>query len=211
MKSTPIRSLLASLALTLALTLAGCGGGTQDGDKTHDSIDTPQVVKVEPQNFPVNDLPDSLFGKVATVKKATVKAPAANLTANQSPLPDWLDQIVSRESIVLFAKGILNSMPDEVEFIQSGSTHYDGPDGWKAFAVAFSTRPSEASMVVYGAYQDEQRSYWASTTDKGKMTMALKAAAPKDGGVELWGESTLGDKAAPFHAVLAKASTTVEQ
>lgn len=211
MKSTPIRSLFAALVLSLILTLIGCGGGTQDGDKTHDTIDTPQVVKVEPQNFPVNDLPDSLFGKLATVKKGTVKAPAANLTANQTPLPDWLDQIVSRESIVLFAKGILNSMPDEVEFVQSSSTHYDGPDGWKAFCVAFSTRPSEASMVVYGAYQDEQRSYWASTTDKGKMSMALKAAAAKDNGVELWGESTLGDKATPFHAVLAKSSTTVEQ
>ena len=96
MKSTPIRSLFLALTLTLTLTLVGCGGGTQDGDKTHDTIDTPQVVKVEPQNFPVNDLPDSLFGKVATVKKATIKAPAAILTANQSPLPDWLDQIVSR-------------------------------------------------------------------------------------------------------------------
>ncbi|HEX2899064.1 MAG TPA: hypothetical protein VHS96_05015, partial [Bacteroidia bacterium] len=158
MKLTQVRLLLTTFALTGMLVWAtGCGGGTQEGDKTKDSIDTPQVVRVEPQNFPVNNLPDSIFGKAVTqgVEKG-LKIGASNLVKTEGAFPDWLDQIISRESIVLFSSGILTTLPDEVEFVQTASSQYDGPEGWKAFAVNYSTKPSGASMVVYGAYHDEQ-------------------------------------------------------
>lgn len=213
MKLTQVRVLLTTFVLAGMLIVAtGCGGGTQDGDKTKDSIDTPQVVKVEPQNFPVNNLPDSIFGKkvTQTVEKG-LKAGASNLTTATGTLPDWLDQIVSRESIVLFTNSILATMPDEVEFVQSGSTLYDGPDGWKAFVVNYETRPSNAGMIVYGAYLNEDQSYWASQSDKGKLDMTLKTVKAVDKGAELWGEWTQGAKPVPFHAILTKSSSTIAQ
>lgn len=213
MKVDSFRVLFSSLCLTVLLAVGtGCGGGKQDGDKGRDSIDTPQVVKVEPQNFPVNNLPDSLFGKkpVLAVEKG-LKLGTANLTVATGTLPDWLDQILSRESIVLFAQGVLATMPDEVEFVQTGSSLYDGPEGWKAFVVNYSTRPSEAGMVVYGAYLSEDQSYWASQTDKAKLAMTLKTVKAADQGVELWGEWTQGPNPQPFHATLTKTATTVAQ
>jgi hypothetical protein len=205
-----LRVLLATVLLAgVCIWITGCGGGTQDGDKSKDSIDTPQVVKVEPQDFPVNNLPDSLFGKVPAISNEKVKLGEANLTAETGVLPDWLDQILSRESIVLFAKGILATMPDEVEFVQTESKLYAGPGGWKAFSVNFTTRPSNASMVVFGAYMDESQSYWASKSDKGKLAMTLKTVKAMDGGVELWGEWTHNTPAVPFHAKLTKTTTTL--
>jgi hypothetical protein len=213
MKFTQVRVLLFTFSLAGMLVLTGgCKGGSQDGDRTKDSIDTPQVVKVEPQDFPVNDLPDSIFGKVATkAMERSLKIGQANLTPAAGVLPDWLDQILSRESIVLFAKGILTALPDEVEFVQTGNALYDGPDGWKAFTVNFTTRPTDASMVVYGAYLNEEKSYWASQSDKGKLAMTLKVIKPTDKGVELWGEWTQGAKPVPFHATLTKETTTLAQ
>ncbi len=213
MKLTQVRVLLTTFALAgMLIWTSGCSGGTQDGDKTKDSIDTPQVVKVEPQNFPVNNLPDSIFGKKVDQKVAKdIKLGASNLTAATGTLPDWLDQILSRESIVLFANGILATMPDEVEFVQSGSTLYDGPEGWKAFVVNFNTRPSNAGMIVYGAYLNEEQSYWASQSDKGKLAMTLKTVKGMDKGAELGGEWTQGAKPVPFSAVLTKSATTIAQ
>jgi predicted small secreted protein len=204
------RTMMATFLLAgLCIWMAGCNSGTQEGDKGKDSIDTPQVVKVEPQDFPVNNLPDSLFGKWPAHSNERVKLGEANLTAQTGVLPDWLDQILSRESIVLFANGILRTLPDEVEFVQTESTQYTGPDGWKAFVVNFTTRPSNAAMVVYGAYLDEQKSYWASHSDKGKLAMTLKTVKANDNGVELWGEWTQDTPATPFHATLTKNKTTI--
>ncbi|MFM2375607.1 MAG: hypothetical protein RLZZ165_704 [Bacteroidota bacterium] len=209
MRLKPMRIRFTTILLAGTLILAtGCGGGTEGGDKAKDSIDTPQVVKIEPQNFPVNDLPDSIFGKQVVVKvEKGLKLGSANLVAGKGALPDWLDQITSRESIVRFADGILKSMPDEVEFFQTGNALYDGPDGWKVFSLNYGTRPSEASMIVYGAYLDEQRSYWASQSDTSKLAMTLKAVKAADNGVELWGEWTQGEKPVPFHAILTKEKT----
>lgn len=213
MKLTSVRIGFATLLLAgILVAFSGCGGGTQGGDKSHDSIDTPQIVKVEPQNFPVNDLPDTIFGKELTqTTEKGLKLGAENLTAGTATLPDWLDQILSRESIVQFANGILSKMPDEVEFVQTASVHYDGPDNWKAFVVSFGTRPSDASIVVFGAYLDEERSYWASQSDKGKLSMTLKTVKAADKGVELWGEWTQTTKPTPFHAILTKEKSTIAQ
>jgi hypothetical protein len=210
MKFTQARIFFASLALLgILVVVTGCNGGAQDGDKTKDSVDTPQVVRVEPQNFPVNELPDSLFGKaITTTEEKGLKTTTTQLTAVAGTMPEWLDQIISRESIVRFGNPILQEMPDEVEFVQTGSTLYDAGDNLFAFVVTFSTRPSNVSMVVYGGYMDEERSYWASQSSKDKLEMSLKGAKATTDGVELHGEWT-GAKTVPFKANLTKAKTTL--
>ncbi len=70
MKFMQARILLSTFVLlAMLLVTASCNSGTQDGDKSKDSIDTPQVVTVTPQDFPVNELADSLFGKPMTVSE----------------------------------------------------------------------------------------------------------------------------------------------
>ena len=211
MKFTQARILFSAFALTGMLVLAaGCTGGAQDGDKTKDSIDTPQVVHVEPQDFPVNELPDSLFGKaLTTTEEKGLKVAQTKLIPSSNPMPEWLDQIVSRESIVLFAQGILKDMPDEVEFVQTSSSLMDAGNGLSVFLVNFSTRPSNASMLVYGGYKDEANSYWASQSAKEKLDMKLLGATALDNGVELVGEWAKTPKAVPFKATLTKTSSAL--
>ncbi len=208
MKFTQARILFSSFALTgMLIFAAGCTGGTQGGDKDKDSIDTTQVVKVEPQDFPVNELSDSLFGKALTVtEEKGLKIVPTKLIPVTTAMPEWLDQIVSRESIVLFAQGILKDMPDEVEFVQTSSNLYDAGNGLSVFAVNFGTRPSNASMVIYGGYLDEAKSYWASQSSKEKLEMSLKGATAMADGVELVGEWVKTPKAVPFKATLTKTS-----
>lgn len=212
MKFQQARIFLGSLALGgILLWSTGCGGGSQEGDKAHDSIDTPQVVKVEPQDFPVNDLPDSLFGKVPQVKaEPSLKVTPGALTETRTSLPEWLDQILSRESIVLFANGILGSLPEEVEFVQSSSIVHDAGDGLKAFVVSYTTRPSSASMVVYGGWRSEEQSYWASYSSKEKLEVKVEAAQATANGVELsgtWAEGAA--KAVPFKTTIVRGSSTL--
>jgi hypothetical protein len=211
MKFMQARILLGTFSLTGMLILAaGCNGASQDGDKTKDSIDTPQVVKVEPQDFPVNDLPDSLFGKaLTTTEEKGLKVTPSKLIPVTSPLPEWLDQILSRESIVLFSTGILKDMPDEVEFVQTASSINDAGGNLNTFVVQYSTRPSNANMVVYGGYTDESHAYWASQASKDKLDMRIQAAKAIDGGVELLGEWAKSPTAVPFKATLTKTATTM--
>jgi hypothetical protein len=206
MKLMQARVLLFTVTLLgMLLLTAGCNNGSQDGDKSKDTIDTTQVVTVTPQDFPVNELADSLFGKPLTVteEKGLKSTGVALIPVNQA-MPEWLDQILSRESIVLFANGILKEMPEEVEFVQTNSVIYDAGEGLKAFVVNFSTRPSNASMIVYGGYMDEARSYWASQSSKEKLEMSVKGAKATADGVELVGEWVKTPKAVPFKAALSK-------
>jgi hypothetical protein len=124
-------------------------------------------------------------------------------------MPEWLDQIISRESIVHFAQGILEAMPDEVEFAQSGSSLLDGPDGWHAFVVRFSTRPSNASILIYGAYKSEEESYWAGTFAKSALDFEPYGLKAVEGGVEMAGMYKEGDKSHHYKATLKKDATVV--
>ncbi len=211
MKFMQARILLSTFALASTLIWAtGCKGGTQDGDKSKDSLDTTQVVHVEPQDFPVNELEDALFGKAVTISEEKgLKVAATKLIPVNTPLPEWLDQIISRESIVLFAQGILKEMPEEVEFVQTSSKLMDAGNGLSVFLVNFSTRPSNASMIVYGGYMDESKSYWASQTSKEKLEMNIQGATATADGVELVGEWTKTPKALPFKATLTKSASTL--
>lgn len=196
-----------SLALICCLLFASCtpnaenNGDNQEGSK-------PEVVKVEPQEFPVNKIPETQFGKVAKWEDvASIDVPdAANLKPDEEKFPDWLDAIISRESIVLFANTVLSQLEEEVEFVQAGQQHYAGPEGWKAFHVQFNTRPSNANMVIFGAYKSESESYWGSDFSKLPLNMTWTNAAPSEMGVQLLGNGYYGgeDKAATFSADLGK-------
>lgn len=214
MKRFSPRTFLASLAMASILFAAvGCEAGTKT-DKTGegDSDTTAQVVKVEPQDFPVNELPESYFGKTVTVaQEKGLKVTSANIMQGTGAFPEWLDQIISRESIVQFAQGILKDMPDELEFVQNSSATFDGPDNWKVFVVNFTTRPSSASIVIYGAYSSEEKSYWAAQNSKGKLTMDVKNVLPTEKGVEIMGEWTHGEKPVAFRANLTKETATITE
>ena len=211
MKRFSTRSILASLTLaTLVFATAGCTSSTDAN--TEANADSTQVVKVEPQDFPVNELPESYFGKnVVVSQEKGLKVTSANIMQSSANFPDWLDQIISRESIVQFAQGILKDMPDELEFVQTASTHYDGPDGWKVFTVNFSTRPNSASIVIYGGYSNEEKSFWAAQHSKGKLNMDLKNVTATDNGIELMGEWTHTEKAVPFRANLSKEAASITE
>jgi hypothetical protein len=208
---------VAALFSGFVLLLGGCGGNSTPTEGTDSTkTDSTTVVKVEPQEFPVNKLPDNYFGKkpTASVDKS-IKITSGNLSQSSTPLPEWLDQILSRESIVVFAQGVLVELPDDVEFVQTQSIHYDATDGWKAFCVNFDCRPSNgpanAAIVIYGAFQSEEKCYWASAYAKGKLTMDLKSVKPTDNGVEVMGEWTHQPKPIAFRANLTKEATAIAQ
>lgn len=215
MKRISSRTLLATLSMAsmLVFTLAGCEAGTKTDNAGEGDADTSaQIVKVEPQDFPVNELPESYFGKKVTIaQEKGLKVTSANIMQGAGGFPEWLDQIISRESIVQFAQGILKDMPDELEFVQTSSSSFDGPDSWKVFVVNFSTRPSNASIVVYGAYASEEKSYWAAQNSKSSMNMDVKNVLPTENGVEIMGEWTQGDKGVPFRANLTKETATMTE
>lgn len=214
MKRYTSRIFLSSLSLALAFVLStsGCNSGASTAESSTNDGDSTQIVKVEPQDFPVNELPESYFGKqVSVTEEAGLKVTAANLMQSTGNLPDWLDQIISRESIVQFAQGILKDMPEELEFVQTASSIFDGPDGWKVFVVNFSTRPSSAAIIIYGAYLNEEKSYWAAQHSKGKLHMDLKHLEAGDGKVAMMGEWTHGEKAKPFKVTLTKESASMAQ
>lgn len=197
--------LFASILTTAAFSLTACGGDS--GSDGGDGSDTTQVVKVEPQDFPVNKLPESQFNK--TIEKSVDEGlePATGaLATSPGKFPDWLEAIISRESIVIFASKVLEAMPEEVEFVQAGQTHLDGGTGWKAFTVTFNTRPSNATILVYGAYENEENSYWASDYSAGAAGMRINGLEAMDGGVKMMGSAYFGgeENAANFSAELTK-------
>jgi hypothetical protein len=186
------RTRLIYLLLVLALPFSACDSGSQgeggDGDST-------EVVKVQPseQDFPVNKIPDDEFGKAAEWQEdAALTLPESNLQVAADKFPGWLDAIISRESIVLFAQKVLGEMPEEVEFVQTGQKHYQGPDGWKAFYVHFNTRPSNAHLVIYGGYKDENQAWWSSGFNKSAIDIDWSSIAPSENGVLLHGSGYYG-------------------
>ncbi|MEM7037580.1 MAG: hypothetical protein AAF570_11425, partial [Bacteroidota bacterium] len=186
-------------------------GGAADSAKAK----APEVVKVEPQDFPVNELPETQFGKSTTeAEDGSVAKPVANnFSRFPNDVPAWLEAIISRESIVIFASRVLSEMPDEVEFIQAGQSHYSTADeSWKAFVTTFTTRPSNAYITIYGAYADEDKSYWASHFSKdGPLNIEIMDAAPTEGGVILKGIRNVGNNAQEaYEAELKKASTSIK-
>lgn len=197
------------LLLTGILFLNSCGDGnaTTDNEGGETSNDSTEVIKVEPQNFPVNELPDSYFGKEVT--EADLNAGDAtenNLSLLQEGYPEWLDAIISRESIVIFASKILSEMPEEVEFVQTTQKHYMASDDWKGFKVLFTTRPSNVNIFIMGAYQTEDNPVWMSVIEKEAISVGLESIAPDGEGVMLKGK--MGEK--PFAASLKKESVSLD-
>jgi hypothetical protein len=206
---------LTYLLLAFALVISACEGGASS-ENENAAENQPEVVKVEPQeqDFPVNKIPDDEFGKAAAWEDAAVEVPAEkNLSASDEKFPDWLDAIISRESIVLFAQRVLSEMPEEVEFVQSGQQHMTGPDGWKAFSVQFNTRPSNANLIIYGGYMNENDSWWASDYTKGSTSIDWTHISKSDNGVMLHGAGHYDgeENAYNFSADIGKKSVALKR
>jgi hypothetical protein len=200
------------LAFLLATLLSlGCNGGKGNGsDSDSTASDTVVSIELDPSAFPVNAIPDNQFGKPLpeSIDPSVGAVPAA-LPLRAEKLPESVDAIVSRESIVQFGK-IMAASPDELEFVQQESKLFDAGKGCTAYYATFKTRPSEFGMVVFGAYLNDTESYWASTYRKGPMSILLGAATAVEGGMEIRGGiSTDADPNMPFKAVLKKESGTI--
>ncbi len=221
-------SLLAGLLFAALLFFVGCdqpagGGSNVDADSTGGGdTDTTAVIKVEPQNFPVNELPDAYFGKEVIKEKLNSPAGAGNnLTMIGEPFPTWLDAIISRESIVMFANKILAEMPEELEFVQTSQQHYQAPQAWRGFKVLFTTRPSNVNIFIMGAYKDEENVYWMSLVERDAISVGIENIMPiisdnsadmsqgndMQSGVMLIGK--MGD--APFTAFLERETSKLDR
>ncbi len=171
--------------------LDSCGGGKAGADDSGEANpDTVGMIKVTPQSFPVNALPDTYFGKAVSESEGNpddFSLMANDLTEIGEGYPQWLDAIVSRESIVVFATQILAQMPDEIEFVQTIQKHYQGADAWRGFNIQFTTKPSNVNILILGAYQNEDKSYWMSMVEKEAISLRLEHIAPEEESVVVKG------------------------
>lgn len=194
-----------SAALLATLLLTSCKDGQQNGGGA-DSLQSDTVVRVEmnPDAFPVNQLPDNQFGKAAAASvDASLKVGPA-LAVQATKLPAWLDAIVSRESIVAFGK-LIAAAPDETEFVQKAALEVSGSDGWKGFHVLFDTRPTGGTILVFGGYKDEQNVFWHSSQRLGVLNYMPSSVAPAVDGLRIEGVMTnAAGTDTPFRAELGK-------
>lgn len=166
---------------------------------------TEEVIKVVPQDFPVNKLPDNWFGKpVEELSIKQIKPGGEPLSESAGDFPDWLDQVISRESIVAFNQVVLAKAPEDQQFSQVFERNYTGAGGWSAYLVGFETSPSKHLIAIMGAYQSEDDSYWMSYAFPERVDLSLETIAALDEGVKLWGK----DGAAAFQVELKKESAT---
>ena len=201
---------LISASLLSTLLVLSCKNGQQEGG-AQDSLQTDTVVNVElnPDAFPVNQLPDDQFGKAATEAKDAALKVGAALPAHGTKLPAWLDAIVSRESIVAFGK-MMAVAPDETEFVQKSALEVAGADGWKGFHVLYDTRPTGGTILVFGGYKDEQNVFWHSSFRVGMLNYLPSSVAPQADGLRIEGVMTNAAGAdTPFRADLQKTAVSL--
>lgn len=147
-----------------------------------------EVIKVVPQEFPINELSDSWFGKeVQRDDELQYDVDSSPLSESAGDVPDWLDQIISRESIVAFNKNVLAQHPNEVQFSQTSQRSFGTTEGWNAFLTEFETKPTGFIIAVMGAYKNEDESYWMSEVLPSRTEMSLQALQEIEGGALLFG------------------------
>lgn len=187
-------------ALALCFLFASCSESAESaGDKDNtpaDSVSDREVVEVkatDARDYPVNNLPDNYFFKQPErIAVKNLLAEKENLNISPNKMPEGVEQIISRESIVLFSLGIMNELPDEVEFAQTSQTVMKADNGWNAFQVTYTTRPSNAKMLIYGAYKDAETVFWTSEYDKENVAVELKYVSGDDNEVVLQGTRVEG-------------------
>lgn len=173
----------------LLVMLTSCNSGESNGESG--DTDSTTVLKSEPigkVNEEVNALPNESFNKKMEKQEQAFEMPETNLSPVDAKLPEKVDAILSRESIVIFSQRIMEEMPDEMEFSQVSQQVFAGPDNWNAFMVRYITRPGNVNMVIFGAYQGENQILWGSDLGNATEDYAFTAIAPADGGVDLFGK-----------------------
>lgn len=164
----------------LAFTL--CSGlmfscGSSEGETNESGADTLVSIdkETDPDVFAANEMSDDLFGKVINQSEnPDLELPATNVSTMSGEMPGWLEAIISRESIVLFATGILSISADEAEFAQQEQVQYSTEGGLNGFHVRFTTRPNNYTMVIYGVYSNQNDLNWATYSGAGDQTLILK-------------------------------------
>lgn len=185
-----VNQVAAGMMLIMALAMTACGSGQTEGagsDST--AVDTVVTLELDPQSFPVNEIPDNQFGKELKPLQPGTLVAGKSLAEVKEPMPAWLDAIISRESIVAFGK-VMAQNPDELEFLQKEAHLLDAGGGLKAFWTSFSTRPSDGTIIVWGAYTSEKEVYWASMNRKGQVDFLISSAQMQQGGVRIDGAMT---------------------
>lgn len=187
-------------ALLILLVFSACN--TPDAETETES--TEGIGEVNKQ---VNEVPIEKFNKTPKVISGAVEgAPAPNLSPVQEPLPEKVDAILSRESIVIFSQRIMEEMPDELEFTQTELKHYKGPGDWSAFVVRYVTKPGGVHMVIYGAYESPDKVYWASGVAGRASDYSISAVEAAEGGAVLYG---MMEGENPFRAKITAESVEV--
>lgn len=160
------------LALLASFVIAACGGGKGDGE-TPPEGDGSKLSEVE---IKTNEMPDDMFNKPVDRIVSPVDFPATGLQEAGNSLPAWADEIVSRESIVIFSQEVMKNSPDDVEFQEKGRTVYTAPGDWTVFSVRFISKPSTGLFYVIGMYKSESEMYWTGFAGDSGLNITLKSA-----------------------------------
>ena len=151
--------------------------GSSEGEASGETTDTLVSIdkETDPDVYAANEMADDLFGKkVNQTENPDLELPETNVSTMSGEMPGWLEAIISRESIVLFANGILSVSPDEAEFAQQEQVQYETEGGMKGFHVRFTTRPNNYTMAIYGIYTNQDDLKWATFSGAGDQNFILK-------------------------------------
>lgn len=152
-----------------------------------EEIQPDTVIKVEPQNFPINDVPDEYFGKkVELLSEYPAASDVLPMSASEGKILPFVDEVVFRESVVAFNQKVAETSPDEQSFSQKSQNLYNSAEGIDGFVTVFETEPSKLSIIVMGVYEDEDNVLWMSTVTEGGQ-VDLTGHKEAEGGHEIYG------------------------
>lgn len=192
---------LIPLVFFILIMLSGCGGGEASGNGGDgaDTTKSREAVPVEVEDYGVNNMPDELFNKEQLVEETgSIELPGQNLNVSQGAVPPWLEAILSRESIVVFWQRIVQQNPDESEFLQKEMKQYSGDSPWTGYYVKYRTRPGNHTMIIYGAYQNQDNAFWTSHADTGSVSFSLMGIKELEGRPVLYGDMSVGQDVKQF-------------
>ncbi len=164
------------------------------------------VITIEPQSFPINELPDEFFGKKVEEDGEWTKSMEQSIfSATEAPVPGYIDEIIFREAVVVFNQQVSTLSPTEEAFKQTTQFHYNSPDEVNGFVTQFETAPSGYQIIVLGAYSSEEENVWMSLVKEAATDVVLMARGPSEEGKDLVLMGTMNGQS--FQAALSKATS----